>query len=212
MLIYKINNNINGKIYIGQTQRTLKERIKSYKEEYKFSKRKRPIIDAMRLYGFDNFSFEVIEDNISSKEELDNRERYYIQKYQSLCHQNGYNIELGGNSAGKHSPETIKKISESQTGPKNHMYGKRGKLNNTSKPTIELTTGMTFESASLAAEYFDVSFSHTCSVARGKRGSTQGYVFRYLDSNGKIIKPADCCKIKSPKVKASILPEYKDFI
>lgn len=92
------------------------------------------------------------------------------------------------------------------------MYGKRGKLNTTSKPIIELTTGMTFESASLAAEYFDVNFSHTCSVARGKRGSTQGYVFRYLDSDGKIIKPVDCCKIKSPKVKASILPKYKDFI
>lgn len=32
----------------------------------------------MRLYSFDNFSFEAIEDNISSKEELDNKERYYI--------------------------------------------------------------------------------------------------------------------------------------
>lgn len=212
MLIYKITNNINGKVYIGQTQRTFEERVRSYKNEYKFSKRKRPITDAMKLYGFDNFTFQIVEDNIQSKEELDEKERYYIQMYQSLCNQNGYNIELGGNSAGKHSPETIKKISENQKGSKNHMYGKRGKLNVTSKPIIELTTGTVFESASLAAEHFNVNLSHVCSIARGERGSTQGYVFRYLNLEGRIIKPENCCKIKSPKTRAAILPEYKDFI
>ena len=38
MLIYKITNKINGKIYIGQTTRTLKERWADYIKEYKYIK------------------------------------------------------------------------------------------------------------------------------------------------------------------------------
>ena len=68
-------------------------------------------------------------------------------------------------------------------GTKNHMYGKRGELNITSKRVIELTTGKIYESASLAADELKVNFSHVCAVARGERGSHKGYVVRYLDSN-----------------------------
>ena len=80
MLIYKITNTINNKIYIGQTTQTLSGRIHNYKSEVKFYKgNPRPIILAMRKYGFENFCFEIVEDNIQTKEELDEREIYYIK-------------------------------------------------------------------------------------------------------------------------------------
>ena len=211
MLIYKITNQINNKIYIGQTIRTIQERMYSYHQECLYAKISRPIIAAMRLYGIENFTFEVLEDGINSKEELDKKEIYYIQFYSSLTSQNGYNVELGGNSVGKHSEETKRKISEAQTGEKNHRFGKTGKEDAMSKPIIELTTGKTFESANLAAKFFDLCFSHVCAVARGERGSTGGKIFRYLDENNKPIYVKHV-KIKINKARDAVLPEYKYLI
>lgn len=58
MIIYIIKNYINERVYIGQTTKDdLEDRIKMYKNEYYFAKRTRPIISAMRKYGFDNFLF-----------------------------------------------------------------------------------------------------------------------------------------------------------
>lgn len=166
----------------------------------------------MSKYGFDHFFFTILVDNIKTKKELDKKEREYIQKYQSLISQNGYNIELGGNSIGKHSEETKRKISEAQLGEKNHMYGKKGKLNPTSKRVIELTTGKIYDSASLAAEDLQLNFSHVCAVARGTRGSHKGYVFRYLDENDNPIQTSNFALIKYKKVKENILPQYKYLI
>ena len=213
MLIYKITNDINNKVYIGQTTRSLEERIYNYKTEIKFNPTCRPIISAMSKYGFEHFTFEILKDNIQSKEELDFLEREYIKQYQSLTTQNGYNVELGGNSVGKHSEETKRKISEAQLGEKNHMYGRKGSLNVTSKKIIELTTGKIYESAaSLAAEELGINFSHVCAVARGVRGSRKGYVFRYLDENNKPIQTSDFTQIKFKDVKEKILPEFKYLI
>lgn len=202
---------INNKIYIGQTTRSLEERIVAYKKEIANKKRSRPITSAMKKYGLNNFRFEIIEDNIKNKEILDEKERYYIKFYKSLCSQQGYNVELGGNSVGKHSEETKRKISEAQKGEKNHMFKKKGYLNPTSKKVIELTTGKIFGSVSLAAEYFNLNFSHAAAVARGKRGSTGGYVFRYV-KNGQIIQPEERACIKSLKTRNSVLPQYQQYI
>ena len=47
---------------------------------------------AFRKYGIENFSFEILEE--CSKEDLDDREIYYISKYDSYF--NGYNQTTGG--------------------------------------------------------------------------------------------------------------------
>lgn len=52
----------------------------------------------MKKYGVENFSFSVIEE--CPLQELDNKEVYYIEKYNSYIHfpnSNGYNLTLGGN-------------------------------------------------------------------------------------------------------------------
>lgn len=55
MLIYKITNTINNKIYIGQTTQTLKDRWRDYKYSGGKIAMRRPIIRAIHKYGFNNF-------------------------------------------------------------------------------------------------------------------------------------------------------------
>lgn len=212
MLIYKITNIVNNKVYIGQTTKTLEERKKNYLNEYKWNKNPRVIIRAMRKYGFDNFKFEILEDNIKTQQELDNRERYYITEvYHSLVEENGYNVERGGNGQGKHTEITKQKIGDAQKGELNHMFGKTGELNKTSKKILELTTDKIYGSACEAARALNINFSHVCAVARGTRGSTGGYVFRYLDENDEPIK-IESVKIKSSLIRQKILSKYQYLI
>lgn len=96
MLIYKATNKINGKSYIGQTVQTLNQRKSRHKyavehNEQKYSK----FYAAIKKYGWDNFEWEILEENNSwSYEDLDNKEKYYIQFFDTL--NNGYNLLPGG--------------------------------------------------------------------------------------------------------------------
>ena len=79
IVIYKITNLINHKIYIGQTIE-YEERIRHHKQTAfrENSKEKdRPLYRAIRKYGLDNFKFEII-DKADSIEELNEKEIYYI--------------------------------------------------------------------------------------------------------------------------------------
>lgn len=215
MYIYKITNIINNKVYIGQTTQRMNERIRNYRSEinYMSEEKARPIIRAMQKYGFDNFIFEII-DETNDKEELDKLEQYYIKKFHSLCSENGYNIELGGNGNGKHSPETRRKISVAQIGEKNHMWGIKGKDNHTSKPVIDLMTGICYESATEAAQKLlnrdDPSL--ICRVCHGDRSSTHGHVFRYLDKNTHVILKPKKITYYNSDILEKVLPQYKDYI
>lgn len=93
--IYKIINNINKKVYIGQTKRTIEIRWKQHLREYK--DKDYALYKAMRKYGIENFTIEVIEN--CSEEELNEKEEFYIRKYNSHINfekSNGYNMTLGG--------------------------------------------------------------------------------------------------------------------
>jgi len=123
-LIYKSTNKVNGKIYIGQTTRTLKCRMK----EHISDQRKYHFHNALRKYGKKNFGWKILE-YCDSKEEMDEMEFHYIKQYNSF--DDGYNFTYGGEgSVGyKHSKETLKKLSLSlkgkMTGENNPFYGKK---------------------------------------------------------------------------------------
>lgn len=124
MYIYKIENTVNNKAYIGQTINKPENR---WKEHQRISKNTdNPdfsyIHSAIRKYGASCFTFEVI-DKANTKEELDAKEKQYISSLNTLV-PNGYNISSGGQFS-KIIPESSrKKISESKKGPKNPNYGK----------------------------------------------------------------------------------------
>lgn len=89
--IYKITNSINNKCYIGQTK-DINRRFKEHKSMIDRSDgTARVLYQAMKKYGIENFTFEVIEENI---ENYDEREQYWIAYYNS--YKNGYNMTQGG--------------------------------------------------------------------------------------------------------------------
>lgn len=114
--IYKIENLINGKVYIGQSV-DIKERwnehklINSRTSKESLKKQKYPLYLAFQKYGLENFSFEILEE--CSLEELDIKEQFYIKKYNSYVdfpNSNGYNLTLGGNGNQKITEEKILNI------------------------------------------------------------------------------------------------------
>lgn len=94
--IYKITNLINGKVYIGQST-NIYNRWKKHKragfnpqsKEYEY-----PLYRSMRKYGVNNFSFEILER--CPVDELNDREKYYIEKHSSCDESCGYNQTEGG--------------------------------------------------------------------------------------------------------------------
>lgn len=99
--IYLITNKINGKKYIGQSiniKKRFAEHLRSGQPEKYSHKNERdintPIHLAMQKYGIQNFSLTILEE--CDKQQLDDRERYWISYYKSNEKQFGYNVLLGG--------------------------------------------------------------------------------------------------------------------
>lgn len=94
--IYKITNKTNNKCYIGQSV-NIEKRWYNHKYSYKNSNTKdynSTFHTALRKYGIDNFSFEIIEEcDITS---LNEREIYWIEFYNSYYR--GYNETPGGDN------------------------------------------------------------------------------------------------------------------
>ena len=88
--IYKIWNEENDKLYIGQTSVGIKTRWSSHLKNYLTNNA--VIYRAMRKYGASIFHIEQIEECENSK--LDEREKYWIEYYDS--YKNGYNSTPGG--------------------------------------------------------------------------------------------------------------------
>ena len=107
--IYKITNNINNKIYIGQT---IKSRPTDRFSQHRYCARHLEqeksvsyLHRAMNAEGVDNFTFEIIEE--VKNEILNEREIYWINFYNSIV-PNGYNLTLGGDgTAGYSRPQSL---------------------------------------------------------------------------------------------------------
>jgi group I intron endonuclease len=146
--IYKIENKINGKIYIGQTIRPIHKRL----QEHEMGKEGcRAIYNAIKKYGWKNFEKDYYE---CPDEDLNFDEELLVSEMETLS-PNGYNLKKGGENGGKLSEESKRRIgdgnrgkivseeskqkmSDAQKGDKNPMYGKKGeKSPNYGKPHTE---------------------------------------------------------------------------
>ena len=89
--IYQITNDVNGKIYIGKTERSVEERWQEHQRDRdKDSCKDRPLYRAMNKYGVSHFHIETLEETDNSEE----REKYWIEQKQSFKY--GYNATIGG--------------------------------------------------------------------------------------------------------------------
>ena len=124
-IIYKIENMINHKVYIGQTsqERGFKDRYcrkgqgiervyNSYLYEQKHNRYYNiHLFKAIEKYGFDAFVVDEIFDVALTEYELNEKEIFYIEKFDSFC--NGYNSTLGGDGTSGRKPPTGKNHKQS---------------------------------------------------------------------------------------------------
>lgn len=201
--IYQITNDINGKIYIGKTYSSLKERFQEHcRDSRKERCEKRPLYTAMRKYGVEHFHIELIEETDNPEE----RERYWIETKGSF--KNGYNATLGGD--GKPyldydlviatykeiqslkdtaiklniSPDTVSKILKSRGERVRHSYEVQAQIIN--QYTLKGEFIQSFPSCgaairSLKPESFSLNgaASHIRDVCKGKRKTAYGYIWKF---------------------------------
>lgn len=198
-IVYIVKNLNNGKIYIGQTTESLEKRKRKH---YTSSKIGSTFIfhKALRKYKKSNFEWKKIY-KCYSAEELNEKEEYYINFYNSwFGNYKGYNMSLGGRGQNgyKHSKETLKKlsgknhwttkksfseehkrkISESIKGEKNPFYGKKHTKENKVKQGLK-NIGNQYRAKRFIAidpngnkkEYFNIS--NFCRNMKMRRGSVK---------------------------------------
>jgi len=105
MIIYKTTNLINGKFYVGKDERNKPDYLGSGIN----------LNRAIKKYGIENFIKETIE-VCSTKEELNEREKYWIKETKSQ--EIGYNIAEGGSGGNTYTEETRQRISKKFKGRK----------------------------------------------------------------------------------------------
>jgi group I intron endonuclease len=108
-LIYKFTSP-SGKSYIGQTK-NLKRRIQAHKTK----NRCLAFHSAIQKYGFENFTFEILYENLTL-DEANHWEVIYIKEHGTLF-PNGYNLATGGSNSIL-CKESRAKIADKQRGQK----------------------------------------------------------------------------------------------
>lgn len=177
-IIYKITNNVNGKVYIGQTtkKRGFLDRYPhkgvGIERVYNFHKKNKNrnegynvyLLNSIEKYGFDAFTVDEVFDIAFSKEELNEKEMYYIKYFDSF--NNGYNSTLGGEgTSGLHSLSG-EECPVSRSVCQISVDGKLIKIWNC---ISDVTKELGFDSSKISC------------VCRGQRATTQGYVWVYLE-------------------------------
>ena len=115
--IYKIENLVNGKKYIGQSTNITKRwqqhlEVLTQNTETAQLAREKPLYAAFIKYGLENFSFQIIE--ICNYNILDEREKYWIKYYNSFINaenSQGYNLTIGGEGKADIKQEEIQTFS-----------------------------------------------------------------------------------------------------
>ena len=196
-----MTNNINGKVYIGQTVFDFCKRYKNDIGKYTSNNHLRSSINK---YGINNFKIDAEIDKAYSKVELNCKEIYWIKFYNSMK-PNGYNLcEGGGGTKGYHHTEETKTKQHDckrgmYIGATNPFYGKthsnetKAKFSKTRKgrketeewinrkreanfkKVINLDTLEIFVSVKAAADKYNLKDTNISRVCKGKRNKTGGY-------------------------------------
>lgn len=178
--IYKINFP-NNKSYIGMTSKRL---LSSRKASHIYDSNHNstlPVHNAIRKYGRDNITWEILESGILSLAEVNFLEKYYIKFYNSLINYGGYNILTGGTSENSFAGNTsalvkfhkenpdfrknlkrnclkdpIKLARQKNAGKQLVNFMKKTKINNIAVIIVKDCSIIEFESVMEAAKYIGI--------------------------------------------------------
>lgn len=193
-IVYKIQHRESGKIYVGQTTRTLEIRMNEHlrhDDTY--------IEHALKKHGIAAFEVSVIEE-CETVEALNEREIYWISFYDCICPK-GYNICIGGSNGYFCSDKTRRKLSEANKGKKlsdktraKMSAARKGKKfsperranmsagNKRKRAVVCIETGQIFESLAAAAKWLNISSKLISKAVNGIMAGAGGYHWCYADT------------------------------
>lgn len=173
-IIYKIENTITHYVYIGQTTHPKGFNGRYYykgigiERVYNNLKRKRDcgerynahLLRSIEKCGFEAFVVDEIFDTALTMEELNEKEIYYIEKFDSYYH--GFNMSFGGDSSSGMKKPSGKDCPNSK---KVCQIGLNGAL-------IKI-----WDCAANAAKELGINYSCISMVCSGRRKTAGGYVW-----------------------------------
>ncbi|AGE53873.1 GIY-YIG catalytic domain-containing endonuclease [Paramecium bursaria Chlorella virus KS1B] len=192
------------KEYVGQTTRSIEQRLDEHQKEDSGCK---AIAGAIKEYGWDNFIVDYYE---CPDDELNKHETWLIRLMGTLapC---GYNLREGGGSRGKfseesknkmseshkllvgdknpfynkhHTEESRKKMSDAQKGEKSHLYGKPRKEEVKSKIS---KSQMGVNNSFYGKKHTEVSIKKQSESRMGEKNPRAKCVYQF-DMNGNFIQ------------------------
>lgn len=171
MIIYKITNDINNKVYVGQTRRSLRTRWKGHLKDAERGSNY-AIHCAIRKYGAEHFHIEQI-DIAASLYELDCKEDYWITTLNTLA-PNGYNLKQGGKT-GRFTEDVLRRKHDA-------LYRKPS---GRSKAIECIETGEVMAFAK--AFYYKYGYQHSkiLECCKGRRNTHRGLHWRYATDEGR---------------------------
>jgi len=194
--VYSIKCKIEPyKEYIGQTiQDDFQVRLNGHMADVN-NGRKRHLYNAIRLYGWDQFTIEILysfpkEGNW--KERLDELEIQEIARRGTLA-PHGYNNETGGNENKVLHEDTKELMSEARSGERHAMFGKhhteeaRELLKEANAKAVQQWSRdgkellRTFESVEEAAKETGAESGHIPKVCRGERKTAGGFHWKFVN-------------------------------
>ena len=173
--VYKIENLVNGKVYIGKSK-NIGVRWSEHRSELNNGTHINPHLQsAWYKYGESNFRFDVIYKAIDEDDAL-KHEEYYIAKYKSYNSSFGYNLTKGGQS-GYFTDESIANASKS----------KLGKYNDLSENDIKRIKMLAYCLMNLEeiADIYNVPLSTIRNIVYG---TTYKHIFKEINSYIKNVK------------------------
>lgn len=176
--VYK-HTSPSGKVYVGITSQNP---IKRWQKGHGY--RNQPVFyNAILKYGWNNIKHEILYSGLT-KEEAEMKEIELIAVYKSNQSGHGYNVDFGGNSIGKMSEETKRKISMSEKGKVVSVKSRekmRASARYKCKPLLCVETGMIFESLSMAEQITKIPSGNITHAAHGRRYKAGGYHWRFIE-------------------------------
>lgn len=209
--IYKITNNINGKVYIGRTQKTIQERFNEHCAAALNlaidSKYLLLIQKAIRKYGVDSFRLDLVF-SCETFEEYETKEQEFILMYDSRNINKGYNIHIGGTGGDTVTclpPDKYKersdKISKALSGQ--HMFND-GEIEFWVKPDkIEYYRSLGFAEGKI--NFAPLSEEHKRKISEGLKGKSKGMSGKHHSEETKeLIRKMNTGRKRSEETKQKI--------
>lgn len=186
--VYAHKNKTNGKVYVGITSQSVKDRWKNGSGYHGMHFER-----AIQKYGWDGFDHIIIESNLNEYQACE-LEKALIKIFDLTNPQKGYNEAIGGFGGGMngkhHTKEAIEKIrearirdgfsyehrkhiSESKQGAKHHMAKKVYQY------TKDGTLVKEWDYMGMACKELNIQKTNVSQCCLGKRPSAGGYVWSY---------------------------------